>query len=87
MSLRVRGADYTEAALSFIQSAIPAVVVQERRGEKLTLQLPQDTKLSQVFSMVEANKQELAITDYSVSQTSLESVFLRISAEAGHAQA
>ena len=61
--------------------------MQENRGEKLTLQLPQDTKLSVVFSLIEGNKENLGIVNYSVSQTSLESVFLRISAEAGHAQA
>jgi hypothetical protein len=61
---------------------LPGAHIQELRGTKMTVALPQTTRLSAVFHLVEANKQELGITDYSVLQTSLETVFLRISADA-----
>jgi len=51
-------------------------------GGKLTVALPQNTRLSAVFQLLETNKNVLGITDYSILQTSLESVFLRISADA-----
>lgn len=35
-----------------------------------------DTKLSMVFDMVEKNKKQLNIEDYSISQTTLDEVFI-----------
>jgi ATP-binding cassette subfamily A (ABC1) protein 3 len=82
MSLRVRHEDMVDAAESFVVGNLAGAVIQERRGAKLTIALPQSTRLSAVFELVERNKGAVGVTDYSVSQTSLESVFLRISANA-----
>jgi ATP-binding cassette subfamily A (ABC1) protein 3 len=56
--------------------------VEERRHIKCTFGVPNGTRLSQVFEFLEANRATLGITDYSVTQSSLEQVFLRISASA-----
>ena len=44
----------------------------------LAYEIPQEsTQLSQVFTALEEKRVEFGITDYSVSQTTLEQVFLR----------
>jgi ATP-binding cassette subfamily A (ABC1) protein 3 len=82
MSLRVAEEGMVDAAEAFVQRAVEGSIVQERRGTKLTIALPPRTRLSTVFETIERHKTSLGVTDYSVSQTSLESVFLRISASA-----
>eukprot|EP00760_Papus_ankaliazontas_P036331 PhM_4_TR8289/c5_g1_i1/m.92563 len=58
----------------------PGGSLEEVHGERMTFQLPQDgTVLSCVFEGIEGQKDDLGITDYSITQTSLEQVFLRIS--------
>jgi ATP-binding cassette subfamily A (ABC1) protein 3 len=82
MTLRVAHERQVDAAEAFATNSFEGSVVQERRGTKLTIALPPLTRLSAVFQRIEQEKLLLGVTDYSVSQTSLESVFLRISAGA-----
>ncbi|GET86725.1 abc transporter, putative [Leishmania tarentolae] len=63
----------------FVESTFPDAVLNEFRGQRFVFALPKDTKLSEVFWKLEQNKTLLQITDYSISQTSIEQVFLRIS--------
>jgi len=82
MTIRVRREEQVTAMQMFLTGNIPQCRIQETRGTKLTVALPPTTRLSAVFQTVEANKLALGISDYSISQTSLETVFLRISADA-----
>jgi len=81
MTVRVIKDEQVDACIAFIHGNMKKAVIQERRGTKLTVALPQSTKLSEVFQLVENNKMIIGITDYSVAQTSLESVFLHIADE------
>jgi len=78
MTLRVGKEERAPEAIDFIVGNMAGARIQEVRGGKLTVALPQSTRLSAVFQLVESQKQRLGITDYSVMQTSLESVFLNI---------
>lgn len=68
--------------VDFLHNELPAAKINEQRGNRFNVALPQDTQLSLVFHLLETHKAALYITDYSVSQTSIEQVFLRISMEA-----
>ncbi|CUM57954.1 ABC transporter, putative [Bodo saltans] len=68
--------------LRFLSTELPSATINERRGNRFNIALPQNTLLSVTFRLLESHKERLRITDYSVSQTSIEQVFLRISMEA-----
>ncbi len=72
------GSTRLEVAAAFVRDAVPQAELTEERNGKLTFALPQATRLSAVFRAMETHKSRLHITDYSLSQTSLESVFLRV---------
>ncbi|CAD2222742.1 hypothetical protein AGDE_08243 [Angomonas deanei] len=57
-------------------------VLREYRARRFTFELPGDIKLSETFKRLEENSESLGISDYNVSQTSIEQVFLQISEEA-----
>ena len=52
MSVRVSVEEAVDSTLSFLMSSFAGAELQERRGCKLTLQLPQTTRLSAVFQQV-----------------------------------
>ena len=54
--------------------------VLEKTGERVTIRLAKggDDKLSDIFSVMESNRKEYQIVDYSINQTSLEQVFMSI---------
>jgi ABC-type multidrug transport system ATPase subunit len=82
MSIRVESEGRCAAMRKFMEENIPDAKEEEFRQQKFTFALPSDTKLSQSFRLVEHAKESLGVTDYSISQTSLEQVFLRIGADA-----
>ncbi len=67
---------------SIISSNFPTARETEFRNHKFTFALDPETRLSDTFAKIENIKNHLGVTDYSVSQTSLEQVFLRIGADA-----
>ncbi|CAC9461754.1 ATP-binding cassette protein subfamily A, member 6 [Leishmania infantum JPCM5] len=79
LSVRVAQRDVRAAVQRFVGENFPAAVLNEFKGKRLVFALPQDTKLSEAFWQLQQNKRRLHITDYTVSQTSIEQVFLRIS--------
>ncbi|KAG5484804.1 hypothetical protein LSCM1_06630 [Leishmania martiniquensis] len=79
MSIRIAGKDMRAAVQHFVEKSFPEAVLNEFKGQRFVFALPQDTKLSKAFWKLQQNKERLHITDYSVSQTSIEQVFLRIS--------
>jgi ABC-type multidrug transport system ATPase subunit len=84
LTMRLESESHVPAVTQFISATIPTATLQEERLGKITYALPPDAKLSAVFASVEQRKAELHILDYTVSQTSLEQVFLRIGADAFH---
>ncbi|KAG5500980.1 hypothetical protein GH5_04569 [Leishmania sp. Ghana 2012 LV757] len=66
----------------FFEKEFPSSKRMEVRAGRFTYQLPNTVRLSSVFTALEQHRENLRICDYSVSQTSIEQVFMRISEEA-----
>lgn len=79
MVVRLDRSSRTAAFEAFMAAQMGHAKLEEKRGTKYTYALPPDTRLSRAFATVERIRGELGITDYCISQTSLEQVFLRIS--------
>uniref|UniRef100_A0A673HYD8 P-type phospholipid transporter n=1 Tax=Sinocyclocheilus rhinocerous TaxID=307959 RepID=A0A673HYD8_9TELE len=76
--LRVAGADpQLEPVMEFIEQELPGSTLKEKHRNMLQYQLPSSlTSLSRIFSLLSKNKEQLHIEDYSVSQTTLDQVFV-----------
>uniref|UniRef100_A0A3P8Y0I9 P-type phospholipid transporter n=1 Tax=Esox lucius TaxID=8010 RepID=A0A3P8Y0I9_ESOLU len=60
---------------SYIKSSFPGIELMERHQNVLQYQLPTGAcSLARVFDVLSSNHEELGITDYSVSQTTLDQV-------------
>jgi len=72
----------TTALHIFIREAFPGALLLEEHQGAVTYQIPSaNTTWSTVFRQLENNKARLNITDYSVSQTTLEQVFINFAKE------
>ncbi|NXT21650.1 ABCA1 protein, partial [Syrrhaptes paradoxus] len=70
------------AVQSLMQSRFPGIVLQERHGGLLQFQLPPHAgSLASVFSVLAAHRGPCHIQDYSVSQTTLDQVFVHFARE------
>ena len=68
---------------SFISDNFPEYVLRERQDTKARYEVSgSDVCISRIFASIEENKDELRLSDYSASQTSLEQVFNMHAAEA-----
>lgn len=75
--LRMRRVD------KFVTDMYPNSVLRERQDSKARYEVSSmDTRISGIFSAIESHKEELLLSDYGVSQTSLEQVFNTHAAEA-----
>nr|CAJ2466288.1 unnamed protein product [Leishmania braziliensis] len=88
LTVRIQPPSVAEAAaleaikarvIPFITSSFPSSKLSEVRGKRLIFTLPKNTSLANVFQRLQAHRTELCISDYTVSQTSIEQVFLHIS--------
>ncbi len=78
-------AEQVEGCLELLQSAVPsrgnqaALQLEEHHGGFLRLRADKEAELSlaTIFSLLETHKARLQIYDYSVSQCSLEQVFIK----------
>ncbi|PFX16944.1 ATP-binding cassette sub-family A member 1 [Stylophora pistillata] len=78
VTLRI-GGEYPdlEAVSEFIKSLFPSAVLKDQHHNQLQYQFPsQGLVLSKVFGHIEANRKIFDIEDYSVSQTTLDQVFI-----------
>jgi phosphatidylserine/phosphatidylglycerophosphate/cardiolipin synthase-like enzyme len=70
------------AVLAFIQQTLPDCRLVEEIGSEITFVLPSDSQhrsqFKHLFERLEASKDELHISSYGVSDTSLEEVFLKL---------
>ena len=66
-----------EVVNSFFDENFPGNQLLERHDSKLRYSIPKtdNTRLSDLFSTIEDNKEQLDISEYSVSQTTLEQIF------------
>ncbi|XP_072373374.1 phospholipid-transporting ATPase ABCA1-like [Scyliorhinus torazame] len=61
----------------FFKRAFPGSILKEKHRSMLQYQLPSfQSSLSRIFSILSNNKEKLQIEDYSVSQTTLDQVFV-----------
>jgi hypothetical protein len=67
--------DETEQGCNIIQELFPGAVITEKYLNYITLTIPfGTTNWSSIFSKIEKHKNRIGISEYSVSQTSLEQV-------------
>uniref|UniRef100_A0AAQ5WZG1 P-type phospholipid transporter n=1 Tax=Amphiprion ocellaris TaxID=80972 RepID=A0AAQ5WZG1_AMPOC len=76
--LRVAGPDPDlRPVMEFIERELPGSTLKEKHRNMLQYQLPSSlTSLARIFSLLAKNKEALSIEDYSVSQTTLDQVFV-----------
>uniref|UniRef100_A0A3Q3XHW1 P-type phospholipid transporter n=1 Tax=Mola mola TaxID=94237 RepID=A0A3Q3XHW1_MOLML len=76
--LRVAGPDPDlRPVMEFIELELPGSTLKEKHRNMLQYQLPTSlTSLARIFSLLSKNKEALSIEDYSVSQTTLDQVFV-----------
>uniref|UniRef100_A0AAY4AA33 P-type phospholipid transporter n=1 Tax=Denticeps clupeoides TaxID=299321 RepID=A0AAY4AA33_9TELE len=76
--LRVAGPDPDLGrVMEFIERELPGSTLKEKHRNMLQYQLPSSlTSLARIFSLLANNKGHLRIEDYSVSQTTLDQVFV-----------
>nr|CAJ2468856.1 unnamed protein product [Leishmania braziliensis] len=78
VSVRLASAKWARCFESFMKAEFPEAVVVEGADRRFVYQLPRDRGFGDVFQTFQANKERLHVTDYSVSQTSIEQVFLKV---------
>jgi ABC-type multidrug transport system ATPase subunit len=67
----------------FFESTYASAVLRERQDTKARYEVGSEgTRISEIFSSIEENKEKLMLSDYGVSQTSLEQVFNMFAAKA-----
>ena len=67
----------------FMKANNPDYVLRERQDSKVRYEVPsENVRISSIFASIEENKARLRLSDYGVSQTSLEQVFNIHAAEA-----
>ena len=77
LKLRLYNETQLEQLYGFMKMNFPASNVTEKHKNLVEFTLPfQYTKLSQIFGLVESNRNQLNIKDYSVGQTTLDQVFV-----------
>ncbi|ORC88484.1 putative ATP-binding cassette transporter ABCA1 [Trypanosoma theileri] len=79
MHICIANADWYDHVESFVSQMFPGATLNEYKGQRFVYALPHDTSLANTFRILQQFKDTLGITDYCVSQTSIEQVFLRIS--------
>ncbi|KAH8261715.1 hypothetical protein KR044_002735 [Drosophila immigrans] len=62
---------------NFVHNKFPTAILQEEHRSMLTYYIPlSDIKWSKIFGLMESHRSSLSIEDYSISQTTLEEIFL-----------
>jgi ABC-type glutathione transport system ATPase component len=75
--VRLNDENDKEKLFDFMRVNFPSSVIQETHKNLFEYILPfKNTKLSQIFGKMEKNRETLNIKDYSVSQTTLDQVFV-----------
>ncbi|DBA79628.1 TPA: ATP-binding cassette sub- A member 2 [Trebouxia sp. C0004] len=68
-----------EDAVAFVQRQCPTAQLLNRTADRISFSIPQQgLDLPALFAAVESNRSTLQIDDYSLSQTTLEQVFVAL---------
>eukprot|EP01061_Rhynchopus_euleeides_P015536 TRINITY_DN264_c0_g1_i10.p1 TRINITY_DN264_c0_g1~~TRINITY_DN264_c0_g1_i10.p1 ORF type:complete len:1990 (+),score=845.48 TRINITY_DN264_c0_g1_i10:125-5971(+) len=79
LTLKVKSVDAEAALRDFMKEQWPKCELSESTQQRLSYQVAkEEASLSQMFRLIEDNRDRLGITDYSINETSLEQVFMRI---------
>ncbi|XP_038055942.1 retinal-specific phospholipid-transporting ATPase ABCA4-like [Patiria miniata] len=83
ISIRVGGdPPIMEPLMLFVAETFPYTILRERHFNMLEYQMPSaSASLAKLFGAFDANKQRFCIEDYSVSQTTLDQVFINFAKE------
>ena len=73
--------DFVEESVKLCYDSIPGLVLKERHGSFLRFFAPASINLESAFRALEQNKEPLGILNYSMSQSSLEQVFIKFARE------
>jgi ABC-type multidrug transport system ATPase subunit len=77
LTVRLTDENEIERLYAFIKEHFPTASISEIHKNLTEYTLPfKDTKLSEIFGCIEKNRDCLGIKDYSVSQTTLDQVFV-----------
>ncbi|RNF17932.1 ABC1 transporter [Trypanosoma cruzi] len=79
MSLRIRDKSCRQKVERLVETFFPDAVLNEYNNQRFVYSLPKRIPLYAVFEVLQRNEVQVGITDYGVSQTSIEQVFMRIS--------
>jgi hypothetical protein len=76
MSSSEHGQQQLQRVASYLESSFQGIVLKEQHHNMLQYQIPSsvNTCLAELFGRIESVREELAIEDYSVSQTTLDQV-------------
>ncbi|KPA77107.1 putative ABC1 transporter [Leptomonas pyrrhocoris] len=84
VSVRLSSARHADGFVAFMKGEFPDAKMNEGDGRRFVYQLPRDRGFGDIFEVFQTSKKDLHITDYSVSQTSIEQVFLRVTEASKH---
>lgn len=70
---------YYNKILEFVKTVLPKSVLLTKFNGNFSFQVPlEGLEVSNIFEIFEKNKEELLISDWGISQSSLEDVFMKI---------
>ncbi|KPA77104.1 ATP-binding cassette protein subfamily A member 3 putative (ABCA3) [Leptomonas pyrrhocoris] len=78
VSVRLSSARHADGFVAFMKGEFPDAKMNEGDGRRFVYQLPRDRGFGDIFEVFQTSKKDLHITDYSVSQTSIEQIFLQV---------
>ncbi|CAF2526312.1 unnamed protein product [Rotaria sp. Silwood2] len=81
LKLRLEDESSIQIASNIIHQYLPDSNMTERHGTRLEYNIPKTHTLSKIFGFIETNKTLMNVIDYSLSQTTLEHVFLRFASK------
>ncbi|CAF1314584.1 unnamed protein product, partial [Didymodactylos carnosus] len=81
LKLRLNDVSYIPIASNILNQYLPDSIMTEHHGIKLEYNIPKTNTLSKIFGFIESNKELMGVIDYSLSQTTLEHVFLRFASK------
>ncbi|CAF3401063.1 unnamed protein product [Rotaria sp. Silwood1] len=81
LKLRLEDESSIQIASNIVHQYLPDSNMTERHGTRLEYNIPKTYTLSKIFGFIETNKNLMNVIDYSLSQTTLEHVFLRFASK------
>lgn len=78
--MKTKSHDKNELAINFIKEKFLGAKIKDVHKDSIEFNLPLDSnKLSTIFGILEENKDNISLEDYSISQSSLDQIFIHFS--------